>query len=77
MAKWIAAVKVRAGLRQSCSSMPERNGKDQGEGGYVCFLSVLLHFCIFAFIEAVTLRSIILRYACSPTATRTYQVPNS
>ena len=32
MEKWIAAAKVRAGLRHACiSSMSERDGKGQGE----------------------------------------------
>ena len=35
---------------------------------YPCF--VLLHFCLYAFVGAATLRSIVLRYAGSPIATR-------
>ena len=37
-------------------------------GCYVCF--VLLRFCLYAFVEAAALRSIVLRYASAPIATR-------
>ena len=33
---------------------------------------VLFRFHLYAFIEAAALRSIVLRYACAPTATRSY-----
>ena len=35
-------------------------------------LFVLFRFCLYDFIEAAALRSIVLRYACAPTATRSY-----
>ena len=31
---------------------------------------VLFHFCLYTYVEAATLRSIVLRYAGAPTATR-------
>ena len=37
---------------------------------YVCF--VLLRFCVSAFVEAVALRAIVLRYAGAPTVTRVF-----
>ena len=37
---------------------------------YVCF--VLLRFRLYAFVEAAALRSIVLRYAGAPIATRVY-----
>ena len=33
VARWIGAAKARAGLRHAVYSMPERDGKDQGEDG--------------------------------------------
>ena len=36
------------------------------------FCFILFRFHHFAFIEAAALRSIVLRYACAPTATRSY-----
>ena len=36
------------------------------------FTSVLFHFCLYTFIEAAAVRSIVLRYAGSPTATRVF-----
>ena len=36
------------------------------------FCFVLFHFCLFASNRAAALRSIVLRYACAPTATRSY-----
>ena len=99
----------------ACSSLPERDGKDQGNDSpkqacscwfarhnsklassgailyppgvfwvcrcrvvslwrSVCF--VLFRFRLFAFTEAAVLRSIVLRYACAPTATRSYLTTN-
>ena len=38
----------------------------------VTFVFVLLHFRLYAFVEAAALRSIVLRYAGVPIATRVY-----
>ena len=66
------------GWTTACSSMPERDGKDQGEdspkeAGSCWFARpfALLRFHLYAFVEAAALRSIVLRYADVPIATRT------
>ena len=102
MAKWVAAEKVRAGLRYAvvcpnvtgktkeriAQSKRPRAGSlaivDKPPVARFCILRafglqmsclslVLRLFCLFrlfAFTEAATLRPIVLRYACVPTATR-------
>ena len=75
------------GWTTACSSMPGCDGKGQGQDSHKwrelvssiflfvvcrCPVVTLFRFRIFASIEAAPLRPIVLRYACSPTATCSY-----
>ena len=74
MAKWVAAEEARDGWRHQvvCPNVTVRTTERVAMTSFsgVTFVLFLLRFRFYAFVEAAALRSIVLRYAGAPIATR-------